>query len=144
MLFRSPTDCDDDGDVAEQHDDDGQDPGEYEEVEEVEELVVLVGEGDCVDALPVVGDDWVGLQAEHHGLGHWAEGGQAPAQQQQQPSPVPGGPVGDGEHDGAEPVQRDGHENVAREEVTEDPEADHDLAGDPVGPPRHRAGPGNL
>ena len=43
MLFCSPTDCDDDGDVAEQHDDDGQDPGEYEEVEEVEELVVLVG-----------------------------------------------------------------------------------------------------
>ena len=64
MLFGSSTDCDDDGDITDKHDNDGEDPREDEEVQEVEQLVLLIRESDGVDALPVCGDDWVSLQTE--------------------------------------------------------------------------------
>ena len=105
---------------------------------------MLVCESDSVDALPVVGDDRMGLQTEDDGLRDGAEDGQGPAQGQQDGGPPPRGPVRDREHDGAEPVHRDGHQDVAGEEVSEDPETDHDLAGEPVGPPGHGAHPGDL
>ena len=44
-------------------------------------------------------------------------------------------PVRDWEDSGAEPINRDGHENIARDEVTKDPEEHHDLTGEPVSPP---------
>ena len=43
-----------------------------------------------------------------------------------------------------EPINRDGHENITRDEITKDPEEDHDLAGDPVSPPRDCGSPGYL
>ena len=51
MRFLSPVDGDDDGDVAEAHHYDGQQPGETEEVEEVGQLICLVCQSDSVDAL---------------------------------------------------------------------------------------------
>ena len=47
----SPADGDDDGDVAEGHHEDRQQPGQREEVEEVGQLQLLVGEGDRVETL---------------------------------------------------------------------------------------------
>ena len=47
----SPADGDDDGDVAEGHHEDRQQPGQREEVEEVGQLQLLVGEGDRVQTL---------------------------------------------------------------------------------------------
>ena len=57
----SPADLDHDGDIAEDHRHQGEQPGESEEVEEVGELLVLVGQGDGVDALSVGVDDGVSL-----------------------------------------------------------------------------------
>ena len=88
MFFGPPTDCDDDGDVTDEHDDDGEDPGEDEEVEEVEKLMILVCECDCVDALPVGGDDWVSLQTEDDGLRYGADGRQGPAEEEQEAGPA--------------------------------------------------------
>ena len=68
--------------------------------------MLLVGDGDGVHALPVGPDDGVCLEAEDDGLGDGAEDGHGPGHHQQPPGAVDRGPVGDGEHYGAEPEDR--------------------------------------
>ena len=57
----SPTDGDYDGHVAEEHHQDGQQPGQHEEVDEVSKLLLLVSQRNRVDALPVHGGSKNGL-----------------------------------------------------------------------------------
>ena len=103
------------------------------------------------------------LEAEDERLRDGAERRQGPGRPQQQPRAVRGHAVRDREHRGAEPghvtrgtwshtrarcsvppVHGDGHEDVAGEEVPEDPEGDHELAREPVRPPGHGRFPGDL
>ena len=42
------------------------------------------------------------------------------------------------------PVNRYCHQNISRDEVSEDAEEHEDLAADPVRPPRHCRSPGDL
>ena len=109
---------------------------------------------------PVGPDHGMSLEAEYEGLGDGADGGQGPGQAQQQPGEPRGGAVQDREHRGAEPgqeawadkipgkewipVNRYCHEDIPGDEVAEDPEENHHLAGHPVCPPRDRGCPGNL
>ena len=83
-----PADGDDDGHVADQHDTDGQDPGESDEVGKIQKFLVFVCDGDGVHALRVGPDDGVGLQAEDNGLGDGADDGHGPGNHQQPPGAV--------------------------------------------------------
>ena len=101
-----PVDGDDDGQVADEHHKDGQDPGEGDEVSKIEQFMLLVGDGDGVHALPVGSDDGVGLETEDDGLWDGAEHGHGPGHHQQPPGAVDRRPVGDREHYGTEPEVR--------------------------------------
>ena len=101
----SPADLDHDGDITEDHHHQGEQPGESEEVEEVGELLVLVGQGDGVDALSVGVDDGVSLQAEHDGLRDRADCSHDPGYPQQDSSSVSGGAMRDGKQCSTEPDQ---------------------------------------
>ena len=52
IVTLSPADGHDDGNIAEEHHQDGQQPGQHEEVDEVSKLLFLVSQRNRVDALP--------------------------------------------------------------------------------------------
>ena len=61
IVTLSPADGHDDGNIAEEHHQDGKKPGQDEEVDEVSELLLLVTQRNRVDALPVHGGSKNGL-----------------------------------------------------------------------------------